>query len=81
MSEVKTIKNVDDEIWAEFKSYAAKNKVNMGTFLKTLVHEHEKARASVWDNILKGEKILSDKEAEGMHKTVRRLRKEWGYRA
>ena len=33
-----------------------------------------------WDEILKGEKIISDKEAEDMLKIVKKLRKEKGFR-
>ena len=80
MSEVKTIKNVDEETWAEFKGLAARHKVKLGTFLKTIVKEHEKSSAFFWDKVLLGEKILSDKEAEELERFFRQVRKEHGFR-
>ncbi|HLC88544.1 MAG TPA: hypothetical protein VJG49_00765 [Candidatus Nanoarchaeia archaeon] len=80
MTEVKTIKDVDEDTWAEFKGYAARNKVKLGTFFKTLVTNYEKENASFWGKVLKGEKILSDKEAIGMEETSARIRKEPGFR-
>ena len=66
MAEVKTIKNVDERTWGEFKHLAARNKVKLGTFFKSLVHNHERRNNSFWDTILNCERILSDKEAEEM---------------
>ena len=80
MAEVKTIKDVDEETWAEFKSMAAKNNVKLGTFFKTLVKGHTKNSTAFWNTILKGEKILSDKEAEELEAAVKSVRKEYGFR-
>lgn len=80
MSEVKTIKGIDEETWAEFKGFAARNKVKLGAFFETLVHEHEKNSTSFWTKILEGEKILSDKEAEDIEKVTLKVRKEHGFR-
>jgi hypothetical protein len=80
MAEVKTIKDIDEPTWAEFKSMAARNKTKLGMFFKTLVEEHKKTRSSFWSDILDGEKILSDKEAYEMKEVVKNLRKEKGYR-
>jgi len=80
MAEVKTIKGIDEETWGEFKSFAARNKVKLGTFFKTLVKEHEKNSATFWEKILNGEKILSDTEADDIEKTVTRVRAENGFR-
>ncbi len=80
MSEVKTIKNVDENTWAEFKSLAAKNQVKLGMLFKTLVEEHERNSVAFWEDILGGEKILSDNEAEELQEVVHRLRKEYGFR-
>lgn len=41
---------------------------------------NEKGLQDFWSVILKGEKILSDREAADMNKMVRRLRKEKGFR-
>lgn len=81
MPEVKTIKDVDEGTWAEFKSMAARDRVKLGPFFKVLVNEHKKVSTAFWNAILKGEKILSDDEAEAMIKTVKRLRQEYGFRS
>ena len=79
-NEVKTIKGVDTETWTDFKTLAAKKRVTMGKLLALMIMEYKKNSDDFWDSILKGEKILSDKEAEDMHKITRKLRKEWGFR-
>ncbi|PIN75037.1 hypothetical protein COV18_04735 [Candidatus Woesearchaeota archaeon CG10_big_fil_rev_8_21_14_0_10_37_12] len=80
MTEVKTIKDVDEQAWAEFKSLAAKNNVKMGVFFKTMLNEYKKSTNTFWERILNGEKILSDKEADEMEKVVVAVRKEHGFR-
>ena len=80
MADVKTIKNVDDTTWFEFKNLASENNVNLGVFFKTLIDDYEKNAKSFWKDILEGERILSDKEAEEFEKTVKQHRKEYGFR-
>jgi hypothetical protein len=80
MAEVKTIKDIDEGTWAEFKSYAAKNNVKLGMFFKTLVTEHKKNTELFWQKVLHGEKILSDKEAHELEKASHEVRKEYGFR-
>ena len=80
MVEVKTIKDVDKGTWEEFKSFAAKNNVKLGIFFKTLVKEHKKNNTAFWDSILKNEKILSDKEADELEKSIKSIREEYGFR-
>ena len=77
---LKTIKAVDEETWVKFKILATKERQTMGKLLATMVREHEKRAQNVWDTIFHSGKILSDKEAEDMHKIVRKLRKERGFR-
>lgn len=80
MAEVKTIKDIDEETWAEFKSLAAKNKLKLGIFFKMILKEYEKNNRDFWDRILNGEKILSDEEAEDMEKIVKKIRNERDWR-
>ncbi|MEK6946128.1 MAG: hypothetical protein AABX32_00825 [Nanoarchaeota archaeon] len=80
MPTVKTIKDVDEDAWHEFKSIAARNKMNMGKLFKKMVEDYKDKSKGVWDEILRGPKILSDEEADGMLETVRNLRKEYGFR-
>ena len=80
MSEVKTIKDIDDHTWGEFKGLAARNNVKLGVFFKTLVHYYEEDATTFWDMILKCEKILSDREAEDLQRHVQRQRREPGFR-
>lgn len=80
MSSIKTIKGVDDETWSEFKSLAAKDKTKMGKFFEKMVVEYKKKSDGFWDDILKGPKIISDKEAKIMENAVQGVRKEHGFR-
>ena len=80
MTEVKTIKDVDDATWAEFKSLSSKNQVKMGIFFKTLLQEYEKTTRTFWKDILEGEKILTNAEATEIEDFVKYMRKEHGFR-
>lgn len=80
MAEVKTIKNVDERTWGEFKHLAARNEVKLETFFKSLVHSYERRNVIFWDKILNNEKILSDKEAEEIEKVIKRVRGKGGFR-
>ena len=80
MAEVKTIKDIDEETWAEFKSLAAKNRVNLGVFFKMVLKEYEKNSELFWDKVLSVEKIWSDEEAEDMEKIAKKVRKERSWR-
>jgi len=80
MPTVKTIKDVDEEAWFEFKSIAAKNNMKMGKLFEKMVEEYKKKSKRFWDEILKGEPILSKEEADSMMETVTKLRKEYGFR-
>lgn len=78
--EVKTIKNVDEETWREFKTLAVKNNIKMSSLLKIMVKEFEKNNEVFWNEILNGEKLMSDKEAEEMRIITSKIRKERGFR-
>jgi len=80
MTEVKTIKDVSDETWTEFKGLAAHSGVKLGVFFKTLLESYEKKADTFWKDILEGKKILSDKEADEMKTAVLAVRKEYGFR-
>jgi DNA repair photolyase len=77
---LKTIKGINDESWAEFKSIAAKNKINMGKLFERMLEEYKKRSEEAWKVILSGKKILSDKEAEDMKKIIEESRKDYGFR-
>ena len=81
MPTVKTIKDVDEEAWLEFKSIAARNKMKMGKLFKNMVEEYREKSKSFWDDILKGPPRLSKEEADAMMETARRIRKEYGFRS
>lgn len=75
MAEVKTIKDIDNDTWSEFKKLAARNDEKLGPFFKTLVKEYKKESTAFWSGILENEKILSEKEARDLKAEVGRLRK------
>ena len=78
--EVKTIKDVDEETWREFKTLAVKNNVKMSSMLRIMIKEFEKNNKDFWNEILNGKKLMSDKEAGEMKTITMRLRKERGFR-
>ena len=78
--ETKCIKDVDEETWREFKTLAVKNNLKMAVLLKIMIKEFEKNNRKFWDEILYGEKLMTDKEAEEMIKITRDFRKERGFR-
>ena len=80
MATVKTIKDVDEEAWLEFKSMAARNKMKMGKLFNKMVEEYEEKSKNFWDGILKGPPILSKEEADAMREISRKIRKEYGFR-
>jgi methionyl-tRNA synthetase len=80
MVEVKTIKDIDNKTWNEFKDFAAVNNMKLGAFFKTLVKEHEKNTKEFWKSILECEKVLTDDEAEDMEKIIKNSRKDYGFR-
>ena len=80
MTEVKTIKDIDDDTWARFKSLAAKNHSKLGEFFKIILNEYEKDSGNFWKEILSRKPTSTDEEAEEMHRIVKKLRKEKGYR-
>ncbi len=80
MTSVKTIKDVEESSWHEFKGIAARNKLKMGALFGKMVEDYKEENAAVWNKILNPGKILSDEEAGDMEKTVAKLRKERGFR-
>ena len=80
VSEIKTIKDIDNETWNKFKEFASKQDLNLGEFFKTMVNEHERNSQSFWDAILKGKKIITEAEAKELKVATQRIRKEYGFR-
>ncbi|MEK6889831.1 MAG: hypothetical protein AABX35_01455 [Nanoarchaeota archaeon] len=79
--EVKTIKGIDEGTWMRFKVLAAKKRLTMGKLLHTMVGEYEKKKdEDFWDFILSGERRISDKDADEMEISLKKLRKERGFR-
>ena len=78
--EIRSIKGVDSETWKEFKALAAKNNLKMSLLLKVMLKEFEKRSEDFWNDILSGERNLSDNEAKGMIEVVNKSRKERGFR-
>ncbi len=76
----KTIKDVDDETWRKLKVLSAEHDTTMGKILKKITEDYNERNRNFWDNILKGEKIITDKEAKEHEDLVKKLRKEYGFR-
>ena len=80
MESVKTIKGINRETWFMFKELAAKKGMKMGDLFENMIKEYSKRSEDFWNEVLSGEKRISDDEAEDMLKTVRELRKDKGFR-
>ncbi|MBI2671468.1 hypothetical protein HYX16_00880 [Candidatus Woesearchaeota archaeon] len=80
MADLKTIKDIDRATWNEFKSLAAKDNLKLGVFFKVLLKEYGKSKSSFWKNILEFDRIITDKEAEEIEKSIIKVRKEYGFR-
>ncbi len=78
--EVKTIKGINKEKWMEFKALAARKNVALGALFEIMLENYEKNSDLFWNDILKGEKIISDKEADELNASVKKLRKDRGFR-
>ena len=76
----RTIKNVDDETWQKLKVLSAEHDTTMGKILKKITNDYDEKNRKFWDKILKGEKIITDKEAREHKALVKKLRKEYGFR-
>ena len=77
---IKTIRNVDDETWYRFKNLAVKHRVEMGELLEKMIIEYENESKEFWEDILSGDRILNDKEADEIIKHTSKLRREKGFR-
>jgi hypothetical protein len=81
MSEVKTIKDVDDYVWAEFKSIAAQEKKKMGEVFKEMVKTYKDGKTvEWWKNFLTVNEPLTEYEAERIEKRIKEIRKESNFR-
>jgi hypothetical protein len=78
--EIKTIKGINEEKWIKLKILAAKNKMTMGKIVETMIDNYEKQNEKFWRDILSGEKIISNKEAEELLSVSKKVRKERGFR-
>lgn len=78
--ETKCIKYVDEETWKKFRNLAEKNKINMSVLLRMMVNEFEKNNRKFWSEILNGDKLFTDEEADEMRKITKEFRKERGFR-
>tara|TARA_Y100000310_G_scaffold344857_1_gene460046 strand:+ start:4276 stop:4518 length:243 start_codon:yes stop_codon:yes gene_type:complete len=77
---IKTIKGIDEYTWSKFKSLAARDNLKMGSLFARMVDDYDRHCEEFWDKILNTPKNLSDKEAEAMLKTVKKLRSDYGFR-
>ncbi len=73
---VRTIKDIDEDSWATFKSLAAKNKMKMGDMFKEMIESYNNS----WNTVFNNNRIFSEKEAEEIKKIVASARKEKGFR-
>jgi len=78
--EIKTIKGISSDAWIKLKILSAKNKIPMGKLVENMIDNYERQNEKFWKDILGGERIISDKEAEQLQEMVIKLRKEWGFR-
>jgi len=75
MSEVKNIKGIDEETWAEFKSLAARSKMKAGEMFKEMVKGYKSRAKNVWDDVFAHKAVLSKKQYEEFERKTREIRK------
>ena len=80
MENVRTIKGIERDTWLRFKELAARKGVKMGDLFGNMISEYSKKSDDFWGEVLSGERRISDKEAEEMHRELKKLRKEKGFR-
>ena len=80
MAEVKTIKGVTEETWAEFKGLASRNDDTVGSFFEKLIAFYKKESKTFWDDILGGDPIITEEEAKDIEKEIISLRKQRSFR-
>jgi hypothetical protein len=79
MGEVKTIKGVDEDVWAEFKSIAAEEKKNMGVLFEDIIKFYkEKKSKKVWENILTVKEPMNEYEAKIVKERIKNFREDFG---
>ena len=74
------MKGVRRDKWLKFKEIAAKKGIRMGDLFENMIDVYSEKSDEFWDEILSGKKRLSNKEAKEMHKIVKELRKDRGFR-
>ncbi len=74
------MKGVEEEVWAEFRSLAAKNRMKTGQFFEKVIRSYKQDTDDFWNTVLKGEKIISEEEAKSIEMSIKKMRKERGWR-
>ena len=78
--EIRSIKDVDEETWKEFKALAAKNNLKMSLLLRMMINNFDKDSRDFWKNVLNRKKNLTEEEADKMMRITIESRKEKGFR-
>ncbi len=78
--QVKTIKGIEEETWADFRSICTKNRLSTGQCFEKLISFYKQNAKDFWDDILSGKKIISHEEAQGIRVLTQKIRKERGFR-
>ena len=72
----KTVKGISPEAWAKLKSLAARKSTKIGKLIEEMTKYYDTRADEVWDMVLSGKKLLTDKEAEDMEKAIKDHKKE-----
>lgn len=80
MSEVKNIKGLDEETWADFKSLAAQNRMKAADMFKAMVEDYKSHTKNFWNELRAHKPICTPKEYEEIEKRMNAFRKEYGWR-
>ena len=78
--QVKTIKGIEEETWADFRSICTKNRLSTGQCFQKIITFYKHNAKDFWEDILSGKKILSHDEAQDIRMMTQRIRKERGFR-
>lgn len=70
MSEIKNIKGIDDETWADFKSLAARNRMKAADMFRVIVKDYESHTKNFWNELRAHKAICTPKEYAKMEKKL-----------
>lgn len=77
---IRTIKGIENDKWIKLKMLAARRNIALGKLIENMIEDYSNKTDEIWDRILSGKRIISDREADERIRETAKLRKEKGFR-